>query len=194
MSGVLASWRGQEAYQGDRQGGTFSTGGMASLEKLYEAGEKLSKVVDQRLPQQSDELVRWLNHTIVYLSRVFESSCVVLQMRTEYGVILAGVKSNDPLARRLSSQFISRFFNHFPSLCSEALEAMLDLCEDDDVVVRKQAIKASSREKFTCRGPLHARYLPPFFLSFAGSTSIVSGNEAKPSKDSRRARTTPPQR
>ncbi|PSN40191.1 Apoptosis inhibitor 5 [Blattella germanica] len=43
--------------------------------------------------------------------------------------------------KRLASQFIARFFKHFPTLADQAIEAQLDLCEDEDVAIRKQAIK-----------------------------------------------------
>jgi len=51
-----------------------------------------------------------------------------------------GVKG-DAQAKRLASQFIARFFSNFPSLAVESFEAMIDLCEDTDVNIRKQAIK-----------------------------------------------------
>jgi len=38
--------------------------------------------------------------------------------------------------KRLASQFITRFLEFFPLLHEEALDAMLDLCEDDDLSVR----------------------------------------------------------
>lgn len=37
--------------------------------------------------------------------------------------------------KRLASQFIARFFKHFPTLADQAFEALLDLCEDEDVSV-----------------------------------------------------------
>jgi len=43
--------------------------------------------------------------------------------------------------KRLASQFIARFFKFFPSLFNQSLDAMMDLCEDADVNIRKQAIK-----------------------------------------------------
>lgn len=43
--------------------------------------------------------------------------------------------------KRLASQFIARFFKHFPSLANQAINALFDLCEDDEVMIRKQAIK-----------------------------------------------------
>lgn len=60
--------------------------------------------------------------------------------KEEYTAILGGIKggSNE---KRLASQFIARFFKFFPDLGEQSLDAMFDLCEDDDVNIRKQAIK-----------------------------------------------------
>ena len=37
--------------------------------------------------------------------------------------------------KRLSAQFIARFFKHFPDEAEKAINALLDLCEDEDVAV-----------------------------------------------------------
>ncbi|KAL4714384.1 hypothetical protein ACJJTC_017679 [Scirpophaga incertulas] len=58
----------------------------------------------------------------------------------EYLEILAAVKGSDK-EKRLASQFIAKFFHSFPNLTEQAIEAQFDLCEDDDVAIRKQAIK-----------------------------------------------------
>jgi len=60
--------------------------------------------------------------------------------QAEYQEILAGVKGADN-CKRLSSQFIARFFALFPDLAEQSIDAMLDLCEDGNVDIRKQAIK-----------------------------------------------------
>ncbi|KAL3267403.1 hypothetical protein HHI36_011532 [Cryptolaemus montrouzieri] len=44
--------------------------------------------------------------------------------------------------KKLSTQIISKFFKHFPSLQNKALDAILDLCEDDDCMIRICAMKA----------------------------------------------------
>ncbi|KAL7642449.1 UNVERIFIED_CONTAM: hypothetical protein RMT77_007010 [Armadillidium vulgare] len=59
---------------------------------------------------------------------------------SEYEEILTGVKGN-AAERRLSSQFIARFFHLFPNQQEQALNSQFDLCEDDDISIRKQAIK-----------------------------------------------------
>jgi hypothetical protein len=76
----------------------------------------------------------------------------------DYRVILMGVTGDSP-AKRLSSQFIARFFSNFTSLAVESLEAMIDLCEDPDVNIRKQAIKV--------------RYLPKMFSNFLVSSLVI---------------------
>lgn len=58
----------------------------------------------------------------------------------DYEEILAGVRG-DVQCKRLASQFIARFFPLFPDLAEQAIDAMLDLCEDSSVDTRKQAIK-----------------------------------------------------
>jgi len=60
--------------------------------------------------------------------------------QAEYEEILAGVKGADN-CKRLSSQFIARFFGYFQNLMDQSIDAMLDLCEDSNVDIRKQAIK-----------------------------------------------------
>lgn len=58
----------------------------------------------------------------------------------EYLEILTAVKGSAK-EKRLASQFIARFFKHFPKLADKAIDAHLDLCEDEDMAIRKQAIK-----------------------------------------------------
>jgi hypothetical protein len=56
------------------------------------------------------------------------------QHEAEYLEILTAVKGSSK-EKRLASQFIARFFKHFPTLADQAIEAQLDLCEDEDVAV-----------------------------------------------------------
>ncbi|MEE6520855.1 hypothetical protein FKM82_018802 [Ascaphus truei] len=60
--------------------------------------------------------------------------------KSAYQVILDGVKGGAK-EKRLAAQFIPKFFKHFPDLSDSALNAQLDLCEDEDVSIRRQAIK-----------------------------------------------------
>lgn len=58
----------------------------------------------------------------------------LLQHKDAYQVILDGVKGG-PKEKRLAAQFIPKFFSSFPELADAAINAQLDLCEDDDVSV-----------------------------------------------------------
>ncbi|XP_037277723.1 apoptosis inhibitor cassowary [Rhipicephalus microplus] len=64
----------------------------------------------------------------------------ISEHEADYLVILESVKGS-PSEKRLASQFIARFFKSFPHLSEKAIDAQLDLCEDADVAIRKQAIK-----------------------------------------------------
>uniref|UniRef100_G3NV06 Apoptosis inhibitor 5 n=1 Tax=Gasterosteus aculeatus aculeatus TaxID=481459 RepID=G3NV06_GASAC len=66
------------------------------------------------------------------------------QHKDAYQVILNGVKSG-PKEKRLAAQFIPKFFSSFPELADSAINAQLDLCEDEDVSIRRQAIKELPR-------------------------------------------------
>ncbi|CAE1231331.1 Apoptosis inhibitor 5,Apoptosis inhibitor 5 homolog,Apoptosis inhibitor 5-B,Apoptosis inhibitor 5-A [Acanthosepion pharaonis] len=58
----------------------------------------------------------------------------------QYLSILSAVKGGAS-EKRLASQFIARFFKHFPELAQQSFNALFELCEDDDINIRKQAIK-----------------------------------------------------
>ncbi|XP_055547126.1 apoptosis inhibitor 5 homolog [Wyeomyia smithii] len=58
----------------------------------------------------------------------------------EYREILDAVKGTAK-EKRLASQFIGKFFKHFPALAEIAIDRQLDLCEDEDAQIRKQAIR-----------------------------------------------------
>ena len=69
-----------------------------------------------------------------------------VQHQAEYEEILAGVKGADN-CKRLSSQFIARFFGLFPDLTEQSIDSMLDLCEDNNVDIRKQVGNCDNRVK-----------------------------------------------
>lgn len=62
------------------------------------------------------------------------SSLFHFQHSSEYISILSGVNGGAN-EKRLASQFIVRFFKYFPDLHEKAIDAQLDLCEDEDVAV-----------------------------------------------------------
>lgn len=55
------------------------------------------------------------------------------------GILAAAVGSTKE--KELAAQFIPRFFKLFPNLSAEGINAQLDLCEDDDLGIRIQAIR-----------------------------------------------------
>lgn len=55
----------------------------------------------------------------------------------EYKEILNAVKGNAK-EKKLAAQFIPKFFKHFPSLSDTAIDRQLDLCEDEDGLIRRQ--------------------------------------------------------
>ena len=60
----------------------------------------------------------------------------MFQHEAEFTYIISAVKGGAG-EKRLASQFIARFFKYFPGLAAQAINAMFDLCEDDDVMVRQ---------------------------------------------------------
>lgn len=64
----------------------------------------------------------------------------IKEHESEYRDILKAVKGSSK-EKRLASQFIGKFFKHFPELSDAAIDAQLDLCEDNDMQIRRQAIK-----------------------------------------------------
>lgn len=69
-----------------------------------------------------------------FLNIVCDKLSYLIKHEKEYLEILAAVKGSDK-EKRLASQFIAKFFNSFPTLSEQAIEAQFDLCEDDDVAV-----------------------------------------------------------
>lgn len=65
---------------------------------------------------------------------VFDVCSSILQHKDAYQVILDGVKGG-PKEKRLAAQFIPKFFSSFPEMADAAINAQLDLCEDEDVSV-----------------------------------------------------------
>lgn len=58
----------------------------------------------------------------------------ILQHEREYMEILEAARGSEK-EKKLASQFIGKFFKHFPNLSEIAIDRQLDLCEDDDVLV-----------------------------------------------------------
>ncbi|XP_055386398.1 apoptosis inhibitor 5 homolog [Condylostylus longicornis] len=69
-----------------------------------------------------------------------ESLDNVQKNEEEYKEILEAVKGSTK-EKMLATQFIGKFFKYFPDLANKAIDAQLDLCEDEDIQIRRQAIK-----------------------------------------------------
>lgn len=61
-------------------------------------------------------------------------NCFYLQYEASYLAIISSVRGSAH-EKQLSAQFISKFFVHFPNHYDAAIDALLDLCEDDDANV-----------------------------------------------------------
>ncbi len=59
-----------------------------------------------------------------------------MKHEAEYKEILDAIKGSAK-EKRLASQFIGKFFKYFPDLAETAIDAQLDLCEDEDIQVSK---------------------------------------------------------
>jgi len=70
--------------------------------------------------------------------------------------------------KRLASQFICRFFKHFPSIQEEAINTLFELCEDPDASIRKQAVKEI---------PALCRNCPDKVSKFADALSMLLATE-----------------
>ncbi|CAH1969734.1 unnamed protein product [Acanthoscelides obtectus] len=59
---------------------------------------------------------------------------VVSKHSQEYLKCVERTKGNEK-EKKLAAQIVSKFFKHFPDLQEKALNAIFDLCEDDDSMV-----------------------------------------------------------
>lgn len=71
--------------------------------------------------------------------RLNESKDKTQNVEDYEGIIRAAKGSTK--AKQLAAQLIPRFFKYFPSLSSQAVEAHFDLCEEEELGIRVQAIR-----------------------------------------------------
>ena len=64
---------------------------------------------------------------------------IYFQHEEEFLYIISAVKGG-PGEKRLASQFVTRFFKYFPKLAFQAINALFDLCEDEDINVSIQQV------------------------------------------------------
>ncbi|KAF3788400.1 Apoptosis inhibitor 5 [Nymphaea thermarum] len=60
---------------------------------------------------------------------------------SDYKGIIEAAKGSQK-AKQLAAQLIPRFYKYFPSLATEAMNAHFDLCEEEELGIRVQAIRA----------------------------------------------------
>lgn len=103
-----------------------------SIEKLYKNYEILSDAKEKigevcKMPQWRC----WLLFIFFHIQQNFFDN---IQHEKEYKEILDAIKGS-PKEKRLASQFIGKFLKFFPNLTESAIDAQLDLCEDEDIQV-----------------------------------------------------------
>ncbi|GMP53045.1 hypothetical protein CsSME_00018639 [Camellia sinensis var. sinensis] len=81
------------------------------VEKLYEYGERLNDAKDK------------------------------FQHASDYEAILKATEEGSVKVKQLAAQLVPKFFKYFPTLSDRALNRHLELCEDDELGVRVQAIR-----------------------------------------------------
>ncbi|CAF1288023.1 unnamed protein product [Rotaria magnacalcarata] len=57
-----------------------------------------------------------------------------------YKNLIEAIKQG-PQEKKLALQFIAKFCKNFPAEMTKTIEAVIDLCEDEDIIIRKLAIK-----------------------------------------------------
>ncbi|CAH0559991.1 unnamed protein product [Brassicogethes aeneus] len=62
------------------------------------------------------------------------------QVTDDFAACIEGTKGGEK-EKLLAAQIISQFFKNFPSLQEQALNALLDLCEDDTIQIRTYAMR-----------------------------------------------------
>lgn len=70
-----------------------------------------------------------------------EAKDKVSEHSKEYLEAIEGTKG-DEREKKLATQIISKFFKNFPSLQLQAMEAIFDVCEDDEASIRIAAMKS----------------------------------------------------
>jgi len=63
------------------------------------------------------------------------------EYESEYLSILSTISNGSDAEKRLCASFIPRFFKSFPDHQDTAFNAQLDLCEEEEAVIRREAIK-----------------------------------------------------
>ncbi|ODM95561.1 Apoptosis inhibitor 5, partial [Orchesella cincta] len=103
-----------------------------------------SPVVDEQVGKsKSNELSVESRKQIENLYKIYDDLNSGIKKETsesQYKELIDAAHGSEK-QKRLASQFITRFVECFPTLEIAAIDALFDLCEDDDVSIRKQAEK-----------------------------------------------------
>ena len=99
---------------------------MASIDPLDQLYEHYNKLDSAKENIKQVRSVGWLD--LVFIWHFFT---LFTKFESDYLAILNAVHGS-PQEKQLCSQFISKFFVHFPDHYESAIELLLDLCEDDD--------------------------------------------------------------
>lgn len=104
---------------------------MDNIENLYQCYEVLSQAGDKITEVSRDS--RGYNFHFDRNRKSIHYHFIP-QHSDKYSEILKAVKGSSK-EKRLASQFIGAFFKHFPDLADSAIDAQLDLVEDEDIQV-----------------------------------------------------------
>lgn len=107
----------------------------AEVDKLYEFGERLNESKDKSQVRTKTLFLAFR----VCCGRGFKRLILVQNVSDYKGIIMA-VKGGSVKAKQLAAQLIPRFFKFFPSLAIEAMTALFDLVEEDELGVNLFAI------------------------------------------------------
>lgn len=99
-----------------------------SVDKLYQHYEVLQEAIKQQ------KIANVSYSLCLYLLDIF-CKYVLFQCTKEYEDIIETASKGGDKEKLLAVQFISNFFKHFPSLQFQAIEALFDTCEDDNMSV-----------------------------------------------------------
>ncbi|KAF6212141.1 hypothetical protein GE061_012662 [Apolygus lucorum] len=106
------------------------------------------------------------------LAEAAEQGDKILQHEDLFNNIISARHGNSE-EKRLAAQFIPKFCTHFPHLLNSAVSAQLDLCEDSDLVVRKQAVKEVTA---LCRAnPQCTKRVAYFIAQLLGAEDVGEG-------------------
>ncbi len=99
---------------------------MDNIDKLYKLYDLLTEAKDN---------ISKVNHPLLScLDAIINSLDFSIQHQDEYKEILASVKGSDK-EKKLASTFIAKFAKFFPDLENTSIDAMFDLCEEEDLLV-----------------------------------------------------------